>query len=286
MASAQHSLSAFFRAHRRVLVLTGAGISRDSGIPTYRDAAGRWQHSAPIMHRDFIDQHTVRQRYWARSSRGWPLIRDARPNPAHRALAQLEQLDHVSAVITQNVDRLHQRAGSRRVIDLHGRLDRVRCLECNALTKRDTLQAAVATPEHNNAAGVQRPDGDMDVPDHLVAATTVPNCTTCGGTLMPDVVFFGGSIRRDITDACESALAAADALLAVGSSLQVFSGYRICRQAVRAGKPLAILNKGTTRADDIAELKVDGRCGDTLKALLQDLECAPGEPFSATGGRT
>lgn len=249
-------LEAFVWAHPRLLVLTGAGVSVASGIPAYRDPDGRWRNLPPIQHRDFLGSPAARRRYWSRSVRGWPGVRDARPNAAHRALAVLERHGHIELIVTQNVDRLHQRAGTRRVVDLHGRLDRVRCQGCGAEQDREAVQRAL---EHRNAiaptaySGI-RPDGDVDLDDRLVERFVVPDCATCGGILMPDVVFFGGSVPRERVEEVEIALERSDALLVVGSSLQVYSGFRFCRLAVSLDRPIALLGPGRTRADDLATL--------------------------------
>jgi NAD-dependent SIR2 family protein deacetylase len=254
-------LGAFLAAHPRITVLTGAGISRAAGIPTYRDEAGNWRHSEPVTHREFLTHHSRRQRYWARSMRGWPAVDEARPTAAHRALATLEHLGHIDTLITQNVDRLHQRAGSRRVIDLHGRLDRVRCLACHRKYDRGELQRRLRQANGTvRDSAPMRPDGDAEFPAHLEVQLSVPDCNACGGTLMPDVVFFGANVPRQRVEACLQAIERSDALLAVGSSLQVFSGFRFCRHASRTGKPLAVLNPGATRADGLAQLKLEGDC--------------------------
>jgi NAD-dependent SIR2 family protein deacetylase len=194
-------LQDFLARHPKIVVLSGAGISASSGIATYRDGEGRWLYSTPIQHRDFLQEASVRQRYWTRSWFGWPTVRDARSNAAHRALATLEQRGMVNLVITQNVDRLHQRAGSHAVIDLHGRLDRVVCLNCSAFSAREVLQQRLGHANPHLAAHPrslqQRPDGDMALPDALAANTHVPVCEDCGGTLKPDVVFFGGNVPSE-----------------------------------------------------------------------------------------
>ncbi|TGD73616.1 NAD-dependent protein deacetylase [Mangrovimicrobium sediminis] len=261
MNSPEQTLTGFLQRHPRLVVLTGAGISAESGIPTYRDDQGRWLYRTPIQHQAFIDSELTRKRYWSRSLGGWPAVRDAQPNAAHRALAALEHDGRIELLITQNVDRLHQRAGSRRVIDLHGRVDRVRCLGCGALDERDALQGWL---EANNAPAparaAARPDGDSELPDDdtALALFKVPDCARCAGTLMPDVVFFGGNVPRARVDSSLAALQRADALLVIGSSLQVYSGYRFCRKAREWNKPIALLNPGKTRADDIADLKIIG----------------------------
>ena len=262
------ALDEFLTSHTRITVLTGAGISLASGIPTYRDKAGHWRHSEPIKHQEFLAEPHRRRRYWARSMRGWPAVRDARPTAAHRALAILERRGHIDTIITQNVDRLHQRAGSARVIDLHGRLDRVHCLDCNDFHCRERIQQQLVRGNDSvRATTAARPDGDADLPADVERQFRVPACGACGGTLMPDVVFFGGTVPRPRVQACTDAVARSDALLAVGSSLQVFSGFRFCRQAQRLGKPLAVLNPGITRADDIAQLKVSADCQALLTAF-------------------
>jgi NAD-dependent SIR2 family protein deacetylase len=266
-------LQDFITRYPRIVALTGAGISAGSGIATYRDAAGRWLYSTPIQHREFLHTAAVRQRYWTRSWFGWPAVRDARSNAAHRAIATLEQQGVINLVITQNVDRLHQRAGSSAVIDLHGRLDRVQCLDCAAFTDREVMQQRLARANpHLTVLSIpkgERPDGDMALPDAMSASTRVPACEACGGILMPDVVFFGGSVPADRVTRARAALAAADALLVIGSSLQVYSGFRFCRQAATQGKALAIVNPGQTRADALATLRLRTPCETLLDALVR-----------------
>jgi NAD-dependent SIR2 family protein deacetylase len=259
----------FLHEHPRLVVITGAGISASSGIPTYRDRDGSWKHSAPITHQEFVNNPARRRRYWSRSLLGWPLVRDAVPNVAHRTLAQLEQLGHLDLLVTQNVDRLHQKAGSAKVVDLHGRVDRVRCMVCNKTNSRERVQQKLLhdNPHHNEQASAPRPDGDAEVAEEVVEALRVPSCEDCDGVLMPDVVFFGGSVPKARVAECNEAVAAADAVLAVGSSLQVFSGYRFCRLAGQLGKPLAIINPGSTRADPLAKLKLFSDCEPLLQAL-------------------
>ena len=273
--SASHltSLHQFLRAYPNLVILTGAGISESSGIPTYRDSKGTWRANEPIKHQEFIGDAGRRQRYWARSLRGWPGVRDAQPNPAHRALAILEQRGHVEQLITQNVDRLHQRAGSSRVIDLHGRLDRVVCLECKASTARETVQQRLQqdNPSAMTETAEVRPDGDSDVADSVVRHFKAPYCLACGGVLMPDVVFFGGTVPRTRVDDCMSSIDQADALLVVGSSLQVYSGFRFCRRAVEQQKPIALINPGETRADALATLRLQAPCAPLLSALAESL---------------
>ena len=254
-------LTDFFSQHPRWLVLTGAGISADSGIPTYRDNSGTWLRNRPIQHQEFIQQRESRQRYWGRSMIGWPNVRDARCNANHSALADFERSGRTTLIVTQNVDRLHQAAGSEHVVDLHGRLDRVRCLDCGAGYERDRVQHELEklNPRHRDFEAMARPDGDADLSAQQVSNIKIWDCEACGGVLKPDVVFFGGTVPKERVIRCQEALTAADGLLVIGSSLQVFSGFRFCRQALEQGKPLVILNEGATRADDIASLKINAR---------------------------
>lgn len=252
-------LAGFLQLYPKLVVLSGAGISVASGIPAYRDGLGQWQHRKPIQHNDFVNHAATRRRYWARSMAGWPTINDAKPNAAHRALTALETDGRLEFLITQNVDRLHQRAGSRSVLDLHGRLDRVRCLSCQDLSERQTMQQRLLI--HNSAqvlsSGDMRPDGDSELPDTELDDFDVPPCIQCGGNLMPDVVFFGANIPRARVESSMTALDRADALLVIGSSLQVYSGFRFCKHAQATGKAIAIINPGATRADSMATLKLD-----------------------------
>jgi len=279
---------------RRLVVLTGAGCSTESGIPDYRGVDTPPRTRPPIQHREFVDKPEMRRRYWARSMLGWPRLSGARPNAAHTALAHLEAAGIVAGLITQNVDGLHGAAGSRRVVELHGAIGRVRCLACGELTDRAALQARLdianpawaarrpapstppATPlrgpaEPGFAAARLQPDGDADLPDELVADFTVVPCATCDGVLMPDVVFFGGSVPRATLDAAWDTFDRAELLLVVGSSLTVFSGYRFVRRAAERGVPVAILNRGPTRGDPHAHLRVDARAGEALPALARAL---------------
>jgi len=260
---------------RRVVALTGAGCSTESGIPDYRGPDTPPRVRPPIQHREFVDRPDARLRYWARSALGWSRFSAARPNPAHTALAELEHRGILAGVITQNVDGLHGAAGSRTVVELHGALARVRCLACGALTTRDELQARLlaANPgwlERTRSAAIA-PDGDADLPDDLLDGFTVGACGACGGTLMPDVVFFGGSVPRATLDAAWGLFDRAEALLVVGSSLTVFSGFRFVRRAAERGLPVGILNRGPTRGDDHAAVRIDARAGVALPALARAL---------------
>jgi NAD-dependent SIR2 family protein deacetylase len=259
---------------RRIVALTGAGCSTESGIPDYRGPTAPPRKRPPIQHREFIDRPDMRQRYWARSLLGWPKLAAARPNEAHRALAELADAGPLAGLITQNVDGLHQAAGSRGVVELHGAIARVRCLGCDARTTRAELQERLlaANPTWGHAAPlVPAPDGDMDLADDAVADFRVEPCEACGAVLMPDVVFFGGSVPRETLDAAWAAFDQAELLLVVGSSLHVFSGYRFVRRAAERGVPVAIVNHGPTRGDPHASLLLDARAGAALPALAASL---------------
>lgn len=267
-------LHEFVERHRKLFVLTGAGCSTASGIPDYRDADGEWKRGAPVMLRDFLTSTQVRQRYWMRSLVGWRRMSVARPNAAHRALASLEQSGRVVQLVTQNVDGLHQAAGSRNVIDLHGRVDVVCCLRCERRMPRADLQAELIrrNPDFAGLEALQAPDGDAALEGVAYGVFDLPDCDECGGLLKPDVVFFGESVPVERVQRAMLALEAADAMLIVGSSLMVFSGYRFVRAMAQAGKPIAAVNLGRTRADDLLALKVAEHCADALSFLSND-EC-------------
>jgi len=264
------ALEDFIGRHPRLFVLTGAGCSTPSGIPDYRDADGQWKRAQPITIQAFLGSETVRRRYWARSLVGWRAIRATRPNATHAALARLEAVGRSELLLTQNVDRLHQKAGSRRVIDLHGRLDVVRCLGCGAETPREAMQEELTrrNPAWATLDATSAPDGDADLDGLDFASFEVPDCRHCGGLLKPDVVFFGENVPRQRVDESFAALDRADAVLVVGSSLMVYSGFRFVQAAARAGKPVAAVNLGRTRADDLLVLKVKQPCEDALRFLL------------------
>jgi NAD+-dependent protein deacetylase sirtuin 4 len=258
---------------QRVVVLTGAGCSTESGIPDYRGAGRPPRTRAPIQHDAFLRHPEVRHRYWARATLGWARFSAAAPNPAHRALAALERAGAVTGVITQNVDRLHQQAGSRRVIELHGALADVVCLSCGDREPRAALQLRLvrANPGWVDRAADMVADGDADLPDADLAAFRVPACLACGGVLKPDVVFFGGNVGRPTLDAAFELLDAAQVLLVVGSSLAVYSGYRFAVRARDRGIGICVINLGATRADGLACLRVERRAGEALSRLAQVL---------------
>jgi len=257
---------------KRIVALTGAGISTESGIPDYRGPGRPERIRDPMQHREFVEKEAARTKYWARSMIGWPRLAEARPNAGHRALAALEERGLVAGVITQNVDGLHGAAGSREVVELHGALRRVKCLACDEVTSRDYMQQRLMehNPRHAGDARIQ-PDGDVELPDALVASFEIVACTACGGVLMPDVVFFGGSVPRPTLDAAWALFDQAEVLVVVGSSLAVFSGYRFVRRAAERGIPVAIINRGATRGDEHATLRIDEASGVVLPELARRL---------------
>ncbi|WP_058363379.1 NAD-dependent protein deacetylase [Xanthomonas translucens] len=269
-AAADAALQAFVARHRRLFVLTGAGCSTDSGIPDYRDAAGDWKRAQPVTYQAFMGELATRQRYWARSLVGWPRFGYARPNATHAALAQLEARGQVELLLTQNVDRLHQAAGSAAVIDLHGRLDVVRCMECERRLPREDFQQQLLqrNPHWATLQAGQAPDGDADLEDVDFAVFAVPACTQCGGVLKPDVVFFGENVPRERVAAAFAHLQQADAMLVLGSSLMVYSGFRFVQAAAKACMPIAAVNLGRTRGDDLLSLKLAQPCAQALEFLL------------------
>ena len=267
-------LLSFAASHPRLLVLTGAGCSTEAGIPDYRDATGAWKRSEPMRFQVFVADGLARKRYWARSMVGWRTIAEARPTTAHHALSQLQAAGRIELLVTQNVDGLHHAAGSTDVVDLHGRIDTVCCLGCGARTPRAALQLELTrrNPAWTGLQALSAPDGDADLEAQDFAPFDVPPCGSCGGMLKPDVVFFGESVPRDRVDAVRAGLRRADALLVVGSSLMVYSGYRFVEDAVAAGKPVGVINRGHTRADAVVTLKVEHEVGAALQALV----AAPG----------
>lgn len=267
---ASPQLRAWLQAYRSVFVLTGAGVSTNSGIPDYRGADGQWKRRAPVTYQAFMQDPAMRARYWARSFVGWPVVARATPNLAHTALATLEAQGRITTLVTQNVDGLHARAGQQAVIDLHGRIDQVVCLACATRMSRASIQAMLADahPEWRTLIASAAPDGGADL-EHLDSARfEPPPCPHCGGLLKPDVVFFGENVPRTRVESAAEALRRADAMLVVGSSLMVYSGYRFARMAHEAGLPLAILTRGVSRADDLATLKLHADCEATLAAAV------------------
>jgi NAD-dependent SIR2 family protein deacetylase len=265
------TLREFVERHRRLFVLTGAGCSTDSGIPDYRDHDGEWKRTQPVQFQAFMSDEHTRKRYWARSLIGWRYFRRAQPNRTHFALAQLEREGRVELLVTQNVDCLHEAAGSSNVVDLHGRLDAVRCMSCEEREPRDEFQQRLLSgnPAWAQLDAREAPDGDADLEGRDFAAFTVPSCRYCNGLLKPDVVFFGESVPRERVDRAFRGVEDADAMLVVGSSLMVYSGYRFAQAAADAGKPIAAVNLGRTRADHLLALKVSQPCAEALAALAE-----------------
>jgi len=263
------TIEKFIQHSNRMLVITGAGCSSASGIGDYRDEQGEWKRAQPVQHQAFMQTPAWRQRYWARSQAGYPEFKRAKPNVAHQVLARWESQGRLCGLITQNVDGLHQRAGHQQVIDLHGRLDQVVCMSCGDRVSRDVVQQWLDT--HNTRAVKDAPgmapDGDADLADKNFSAIKVPQCQQCGGILKPDVVFFGDSVPKDRVAQAFAQLDQADSVLVIGSSLMVYSSFRFVRRAAELGLPIAALNRGKTRADELLTLKVDADCVKTLKRL-------------------
>ena len=264
------ALRAFLDRHRRVFVLTGAGCSTESGIPDYRGLDGEWKRQRPMEYQPFVRDPVMRARYWARSLIGWRSFGKAEPNDAHRALAEAESRGMVGLLVTQNVDGLHQAAGSRRVVDLHGRLDRVACLACRQTTGRAGWQQHLSTLNRNwvGLDAPVAPDGDADLDGLDFSTFVVPACPRCGGVVKPDVVFFGENVPPWRHTQATAALSQSDAMLVVGSSLMVHSGYRYALAAARLGLPIAAVNLGRTRADHLLTLKLAAPAGEALTAVL------------------
>ena len=252
-----------------VVVLSGAGLSTESGIPDYRGPTGLARRAEPMTYQAFTGAATARQRYWARSHLGWRHIAQAAPNDGHRAVAQLQRRGLLSGIITQNVDGLHQQAGAREVVDLHGSLSRVICLGCGERTPRDELDRRLraANPDWDAEALRVNPDGDAVLDDGAADGFRLVDCLRCAGALKPDVIFFGENVPPGRVADCYALVSAARVLLVLGSSLTVMSGYRFVRHAARLGIPVAIINQGTTRGDAQAMLTLDAPLGPALSAL-------------------
>jgi NAD-dependent SIR2 family protein deacetylase len=258
------------------VVLSGAGLSTESGIPDYRGPSGRTRRGQPMTYQAFAGSEQARQRYWARSHLGWRHITGAAPNAGHRAVAELERRGLIAGIITQNVDGLHQAAGAREVTELHGSLHRVTCLGCWQRTPRlaldDRLRAA--NPSWDARAAVVNPDGDVALED--TAGFVVVDCEGCGGVLKPDVVFFGENVPKQRVQACYDLVSAASSLVVLGSSLTVMSGFRYVRHAAGLGIPVVIVNQGTTRGDGLAAATLDAPLGETLTAAVAEVRAGYG----------
>jgi NAD-dependent SIR2 family protein deacetylase len=258
------------------LVLSGAGLSTDSGIPDYRGATGSLRRHTPMTYQTFTRDPRGRHRYWARSYVGWRQIERARPNDGHRVVAALQQAGAVGEVITQNVDGLHQAGGARDVVELHGGLDRTVCLACGDVADRAALDVRLRTANPGfrpDAADEVNPDGDVELPDEALDGFVMVDCLACGGgPLKPDVVFFGETVPRDRVDHCFGLVDRARSLLVLGSSLTVMSGYRFVIHAAKRGIPVAIVNSGPTRGDAKADVRIDAPLGSVLSELARRLD--------------
>ena len=261
-------------AERRFLVLTGAGISTSSGIPDYRDSEGVRRGKAPMMYQEFLATPQARRRYWARAMLGWPRVRIAQPNKAHLALARLQQRERISGLITQNVDTLHDQAGSQDVIELHGSLHRVLCLDCQQRSERDVIQRVMEdrNPYLASVDAVQAPDGDTLLDPAFEERFQVPHCPHCNGQrLKPDVVFFGENVAPQTAARAMAAVQQAEGLLVVGSSLMAYSAFRLCKAMVEQGKPVIAINLGKTRGDELLQVKIEASCERLLPLLVERL---------------
>ncbi|MEV8245983.1 NAD-dependent protein deacetylase [Streptomyces rochei] len=268
-----------------VLVLSGAGISTESGIPDYRGEGGSLSRHTPMTYQDFTADARARRRYWARSHLGWRTFGRARPNAGHRAVAAFGQRGLLSGVITQNVDGLHQAAGSDGVVELHGSLDRVVCLSCGAFSPRRELARRLeeANPDFAPVAAGINPDGDADLTDEQVGDFRVVPCAVCGGILKPDVVFFGENVPPPRVEQCRALVREAASLLVLGSSLTVMSGLRFVRQAAEAGKPVLIVNRDPTRGDRHALTRVAVPLGTALTTVAARLGVPVPVPVDDSG---
>ncbi|CRM46915.1 MULTISPECIES: NAD-dependent protein deacetylase [Pseudomonas] len=276
LAHQEDHLDTLYRAmaDRRFLVLTGAGISTSSGIPDYRDSEGVRRGKAPMMYQEFLATAQARRRYWARAMLGWPRVRIAQPNNAHRALANLQQRQRITGLVTQNVDTLHDQAGSHDVIELHGSLHRVLCLDCGQCSQRDVIQRMMEldNPYLAGVDAVQAPDGDTLLDPAFEERFQVPHCPHCGGQrLKPDVVFFGENVAPPTAAKAMAAVECAEGLLVVGSSLMAYSAFRLCKAMVEQGKPVIAINLGKTRGDELLQVKIQASCEALLPLLAERL---------------
>jgi NAD-dependent SIR2 family protein deacetylase len=263
-----------------VLVLSGAGLSTESGIPDYRGPTGHALRATPMTYQTFTGSAAARRRYWARSHLGWRRIARALPNDGHRAVAELGRRGLLTGIITQNVDGLHQAAGAAQVTELHGSLHRVICLSCGQRTSRVDLERRLeaANPGWGLLSATIKPDGDAALADSVTESFQVVGCPACQGALKPDVVFFGENVPPARAKACYALVESARALVVLGSSLTVMSGLRYVRHAAKLGRPIVIVNQGSTRGDQHATAILDAPLGGTLTALITGLGLWPPSP--------
>lgn len=264
-------LEQFVSQAKRLFVLTGAGVSTGSGIPDYRDQQGQWKRAQPMTLQNFTGSESARRRYWARSLVGWPVVSSAQPNQSHHAIARLQTHGPAHYLVTQNVDGLHQKAGSPQVQDLHGRLDIVICLGCGQRADRHDFQDQMQrlNPSWAHRRAEVAPDGDADLDETDFSGFEIPACAACGGVMKPDVVYFGESVPISRVSETRAALADSDAMLIIGSSLMVFSGFRFAREAAKQGIPIASVTLGVGRADELLTLKVEQSCDQALRFALE-----------------
>ncbi len=274
MTDQTDELLKLIRQYQPATVVTGAGISATSGLPTYRNSEGNWIHSKPVEGPEFRAKESIRQRYWCRSYFGWPVFSKAVPNTAHTDIATLEQRGVISTIITQNVDGLHHAAGSPNAIPLHGSLSEVVCLDCGDLSSRHQLQQRLqqGNPDISDPGFATAPDGDANIADEHVHRFNVSHCLHCDGALKPNVVFFGDNVPKDRVQLCMGKLLQSKLLICIGTSLMVFSSFRFCRAAKEHGIPIIVINDGVTRADDIATMKYNGDLAAALTALRTKLQ--------------
>ncbi|KAJ2942829.1 hypothetical protein O0L34_g15017 [Tuta absoluta] len=266
----------FITKHEKLLILTGAGISTESGIPDYRsEEVGLYARSnhKPIQYQEFVKYPRVRQRYWARNFVGWPRFSAVQPNATHFAVRDLEKAGKVTSIVTQNVDRLHHKAGSKNVIELHGTGYIVKCMKCPYEISREDLQEELLrnNPEMESSFSMIRPDGDVELTPEQVSKFKTPMCPECEGPLKPDIIFFGDNVPKQRVEEIRNDVTRSDAIFVLGSTLTVYSSYRIVLQAKDEKKKIAVLNIGPTRADEIIDLKVSTKCGDVLPELCKVL---------------
>ncbi|MEM1231542.1 MAG: NAD-dependent protein deacetylase [Pseudomonadota bacterium] len=281
MKAVQALAQAIDRCDGALVAVTGAGLSTASGIGDYRDREGNYKRPPPVTISAFTASHAARQRYWARSLYGWPAFAAARPNAAHAAVARLEHAGMLAHTITQNVDGLHQAAGTRALTELHGNLRWVHCMECAATVEREVFQSELRGRNEQllGLRATPAPDGDADLQDAQLDAVQVPDCAVCGGLLKPAVVFFGDTVPAPVVSAAYEQVDAARGLLVLGSSVMIHSSFRFCRRAKERGIPIYAVNLGRTRADEWLSMKLEAPCEEVLPGLCDVLGLPSGGNF-------